>query len=708
MQHDHVGEPNMRARVPLYIAGFGAGVMGLVTLSTATADNGFALLTTLLLGAGFCTSWAVRSGALSRSTLVAAVLVVLLATLGMIFVIPAARHQLLPSETLKSTDLIPTALLAWLIVICSFNLTTDRAVLFLCVPSLSLIGLTASFGPSAEMLTYFVVFLALACFVLIQQNALSREKPKTASLGYIRFYASSVKLDIGVTTSVTLTSLIIGVVLCQLFYPFMAKALSSRFPTREATPAVEPFALESYVPVAAGPVNLSEREIMSVKCEEALLWRSRTFNKYIGKGWSNSITLPGQEILRPAETRHGKHLLDAAPMPPVYTFRIPKDPSLTERTAVRSVKQTFQATGGWFRRIFAAAEPESVICNMPQTLRISQLGLETVIPYSKTYTVISQVSTATPSRLRAASDDYPESIAARYLGTLESCWQVAKLAERVTAEQANPYDKAIAIERYLEANYTYDTNPPPTPEDDDVVSHFLLTSRRGYCDVFASAMVIMCRQVGVPARWATGFAAGEFNPNDGVYHVRDKDRHAWAEVCFPDYGWIAFDPSPMRSESTHLATRLRKLWAGSIGTLRSNYFTIVGGLVILLLAGYLVKMEVICRTRAKGQATGTYAKFDNAEISDCYRRMCELLARFGYPRHPSATPWEYAAWLGGIFRPDLKNLSAAVDSVTADFVEYRYAGRELSPEKVSAAARMLRTLPPHLRAARRQKLLPQQ
>jgi len=705
MLPDRAAEPNMQSRIPLFIAGFGASATGVIALSAATTDTAFTLLILVLLAAGFCVSYMVRAGMLSGSTVAGAALMILVSALAAIFAAPDARYVLFPPEVLRSTDLILAAMLAWLMVVHSFSLRTDTAVLFECVPSLSLIGLVATFESSTQALTCFVVFLALACFVAIRQNALSDRKSGVGAAG-------SVKVHMGLTARVTLMALAAGVLIGYLFYPLLARELFSPTETIvDVDEIVGQLLSEEFVPVATGPVTLSEREVMRVRCEKSLLWRGRTFNKYTGEGWANSLSRWEKTIIWPKGTKSPGEVPHSDLEPSWYTLEIPEHLSLKGRLAVEPVEQTIHITNGWFRAIFAAPEVQKLTINIPRSLVKSGAWLETTIPYTRDteYKVVSLVSTATPRQLRRSPhepSDYPEYIRANYLETPQSCWQVEKLTRRITAGQINPFGKALAIQRYLEANCTYDPNTPAVPANEDVVGYFLLKSRRGYCDVFASSMVIMCRQVGIPARWATGFATGRYSEEDSTYQVRAKDRHAWAELYFPSYGWIPFDPAPAGTDSRTMA-RLHELWT-SAGQLLSFYgpSTLIAGL-ILLLVGHLFRVELIDRLSGKRRGHERQPSILTTKIAENYRRMCELLSRFGYPRHHAVTPWEYAAELDRLFRPRLEPLSAAVNSITADFIEIRYAARELPPERTTAATDALSMLVRHLKAARRQKLLPQ-
>src|SRR5205807_9570036 len=93
-----------------------------------------------------------------------------------------------------------------------------------------------------------------------------------------------------------------------------------------------------------------------------------------------------------------------------------------------------------------------------------------------------------------------------------------------------------------DGRYGYDTAPPPTPAGQDAVDYFLLRSRRGFCTHFATAMVVLARLAGIPARLVTGFAAGQLV--DGRFLVTTADAHAWPELWIAGRGWITFEPTP--------------------------------------------------------------------------------------------------------------------------------------------------------------------
>jgi hypothetical protein len=114
------------------------------------------------------------------------------------------------------------------------------------------------------------------------------------------------------------------------------------------------------------------------------------------------------------------------------------------------------------------------------------------------------------------------------------------LAEQLTEGIDTPYDKAKAIESALR-RIPYDDQIEAPGLTQDGVDYFLFEVKAGYCDYYASAMVVLLRSVGVPARYVRGYSEGE--AEDGVFHLLESDGHAWPEVYFPQYGWIEFEPT---------------------------------------------------------------------------------------------------------------------------------------------------------------------
>jgi transglutaminase-like putative cysteine protease len=153
-------------------------------------------------------------------------------------------------------------------------------------------------------------------------------------------------------------------------------------------------------------------------------------------------------------------------------------------------------------------------------------------------------------QLQYAGRNYPEWVTKAYLQLPDRLsLDVVALAHRITADATNPYDMADAITKYLRDNYTYSNTVVAPPPGRDPVDWFLFDSKKGFCNYFATAEVILLRSAGVPARLVVGFAQGEFASPD-TYTVRQQDSHAWPEVYFPGAGWVEFEPTTSQTPLT--------------------------------------------------------------------------------------------------------------------------------------------------------------
>ena len=203
------------------------------------------------------------------------------------------------------------------------------------------------------------------------------------------------------------------------------------------------------------------------------------------------------------------------------------------------VQYTSDGGGTYLKRVYLTRQPPAVPDVVSWTLDDS-------VEAEDGYRMNAFVSRATADDLRAAGTEYGGFIRDHYLQLPDSLPQrVRGLAAEVTRDAGTPLDKAFALRDYLRGDtftYTKDVEKPPLGADG--VDHFLFETREGYGDYFSSAMTVMLRAVGVPARLAAGYAAGEVPEGGSRRAVRDSDSHGWTQVYFPEYGWIDFEPTP--------------------------------------------------------------------------------------------------------------------------------------------------------------------
>jgi len=175
------------------------------------------------------------------------------------------------------------------------------------------------------------------------------------------------------------------------------------------------------------------------------------------------------------------------------------------------------------------------------------------------YQVASSISNADIGSLRRAGTNYPQWVQDRYLQVPEEITpETISLAASLTADSDNVFDKATAVQNYLRENIVYNDQIDAPPPDVEPIHYTLFVSQEAYCTYYASAMAIMLRSQGIPARIVNGYVQGDYDEQTHSYRVRASNAHTWVEVYFPAYGWIQFEPTTsvpvlVRQESTEIA-----------------------------------------------------------------------------------------------------------------------------------------------------------
>jgi transglutaminase-like putative cysteine protease len=251
-------------------------------------------------------------------------------------------------------------------------------------------------------------------------------------------------------------------------------------------------------------------------------WKSLTYDIYSSSGW---LTSPTQE----RELASGERLSDDLP------------PGIL-------LHQVVTVSRPGYGPVYYAGELAAVYRLFRVVSRTDFDILGAIVPGAD-YELDSVYFEADEAALRAAGTDYPDWIRLRYLQLPKVLPErVHALARDLTATPPTPYDRAAAIQEYLRREMRYSLDVGAPPYDRDVVDYFLFDSREGFCDYYATAMVVLARSAGIPARLAVGYATGTFDPSQGKYTVLQSDSHAWPELYFPGIGWVEFEPTASMPE----------------------------------------------------------------------------------------------------------------------------------------------------------------
>ena len=140
--------------------------------------------------------------------------------------------------------------------------------------------------------------------------------------------------------------------------------------------------------------------------------------------------------------------------------------------------------------------------------------------------------------------------------------QIHALAQSLTSGANDQFEILSTIQDHLRNDFTYSLQLSQYRGDRNKMLSFLFDRKSGHCSYFASAMVIMARTLGIPARMVNGFQLGQYNPIGGFYTVRAADAHSWVEAYFPGRGWVEFDPTPAGGQESAFAAESPNFFNG--------------------------------------------------------------------------------------------------------------------------------------------------
>ena len=313
-------------------------------------------------------------------------------------------------------------------------------------------------------------------------------------------------------------------------------------------------ASEGYYPQGqnqlGGTATPTDHPVMLVKTPRRAYLRGSVKNEYTGRMWVD--TLAGRRYLWTSRQWQNKRT-------ETFDMALPEGALGEDSGLMASAQVSVQLLDSNASSLF-----------VPQRVRILNPGGE-LIPHfntgseifvtrdleaGDTYTVTAPLMTAGDAGLSTLIAACEKSADPHYAQIMQDYTalpahlqtQLYDLAREICAGTESAYDRAFAIQNYLSRNFRYTLEVEPQPENIDFVSSFLLKTREGYCTYFASAMTVLCRMAGLPARYVEGYLA-EPDENGHAY-VTGLNAHAWTEVYFSGFGWLTFDATPAQSRAS--------------------------------------------------------------------------------------------------------------------------------------------------------------
>jgi uncharacterized membrane protein len=378
--------------------------------------------------------------------------------------------------------------------------------------------------------------------------------------------------------------------------------------------------------------------------------------------------------------------------------------------------------------LFFAGNPETISINVP-ILRYARNGTFRVPPRFGTRGLGYSVYAFLPdewAEVRFTASPLPDATREQLLKLPTLDARIPELARDMTRGAESEVQKARAIENHLRHDYGYTLNLL-SKEVDDPLAYFLFERKKGHCEYFASAMTVMLRSQGIPARVVTGFQSGVFNPMTGWQVIRASDAHSWVEAWLEGRGWTTFDPTPsdpnaaapglmsrlalfsdaveqywqdwvMGYDLNHqvaLASRMQESsrrfkmpsFDGMVdgftkaGQMAARSAIPVGVALVLIAAGIVLGPRVRKLWSARVQKQRLQRGETNpSDATILYQQLLALLARRGIQKPPWLTPNEFARAIPGT------EIGTLVGDATAAYNELRFGGNR------DAAPRMMHVL----------------
>jgi transglutaminase-like putative cysteine protease len=581
-------------------------------------------------------------------------------------------NALLPEEGFPF-QLIVAGIVGWMLSLCSFFSWRDGTLLFQAVPSIAIFGLVGAWDtfPQAP----YVFFVFLLCFATIFARAHGRSMMAQATdsgfedqdeggrttnrlwnslrEGPWRWMAGP-EWALGSAAVVVLLS-VLGAPLLQLTAEPIAGFVRINVPrqrTEQRTPITQSLqnSFESSTRIGRGPMDIGREPVMRIRMDRQRYLRTRTYEQYLLRGWGT----------RPGYSSRGEMI--KALRDPESEVSLAREAATSYRVVPYRIELLMKAESLPLPGEFEFIDTFELLGLRRDATLYFMNPAEAV----KEINGIARIPDNTP--LKEAGKGLPDVFSNRDSSTRITP-RVRELTEQVVEGLTSDFDKAMAIKHEIERRVRYNINAPAVPEGADAVEHTLFVAQEGYCDVFASCMVVMARAANLPARYATGFFPTSVErDNRGYLTVRESDAHAWAELFFEGYGWHTFDPTegadqvPGAERGSHNdeGDLIQRPWV------RGTLLVLLGmGLLAAPFALTALARRRPVRQKARAELDKMFANW----IRDVERRT-------GKPRRPSQTATEYLAIVNERLGPARDAQHTAHDALVSALYSPTVADRE--------------------------------
>lgn len=440
-------------------------------------------------------------------------------------------------------QMAPAAFMCWFLIGASFFLWTDSAMLFLLVPGIALFGVQSYIETAANFAISMSLFM-VSVAVLLTRLHIRTMKGMAVWAGFMDFemlYKGPWK---GVAGPALAVVSVLAISLASLaIAPGLGGAVRKlagepelRFTPPDPNGATG-VSRDAAKRIGGGPISASNMPVLEVSGDLSSTYlRSEIYGSYVKTGFTAKRMARG-DILQKVPTGEESRVVDGGA---VFEFErdFPEPVAGIHRILIKSSARRHAAAylpPGYVKRF----EYKGGITAYKDEL----VYLPDLFMNGKTYQVETARPQANPGVLRAAPQADRRHNLSRATGPFSDqiSGDVRALASEAAARGATDYDDVLEIIREIQRRTKYNLQAEAIGGNGDRVEAFLFDTQEGYCDLFASALTVMCRAIGLEARAVSGYLAPAEEARDGVIIVRDRHAHLWTEVFFEGNGWVTFD-----------------------------------------------------------------------------------------------------------------------------------------------------------------------
>lgn len=491
-------------------------------------------------------------------------------------------NQILP-EGGYTQNLVQTSALSWMLVIGSLFAWRDSTLLFLAVPGIAIFGLVGAYDTLEQAPYIFFLFIIITAHTFARSNlrsALSWAKKhhrKTAN----QLESYEWKALAGPEWAVG--SALAVIVFSWFGAPFIRQGMSGATAAIGATPVAlnQPNPANAdggqaspgeTVAVGRGPLGKpSDRMVLSLRIEEPLYLRGRTYDSYSANRWRSTA--------RTSVIRRERRGFNLAPI-------------LESRDIVphgREIEYSIKFGRSGARALFLPGEPLTVDIQK-DALSVGGDGNMVTRPGIGQYEEVFGVSMIPSPDIAPVESTPPPNlpeIAENIYSRFGSTPEVRALANSIVKNARTDLEKAELLRAAVSQRIVYNLQAPEVPKEADPVQHVLFESQEGYCDLFASSLAQLARAAGLHARVATGFLVGDDQlVGSQNYQIRERDYHMWTEIYFDKVGWIVFDATEGAREKPGFGRG--SVWKDQADPRLVMLAGVLGGALVVGFGGYFL------------------------------------------------------------------------------------------------------------------------